>query len=102
MAKKPSLSPFLTNGRYAEQITGLLAGDRRLRRIFYEAVDTADEVVACIVGGLPDDEPAADLLCELDWQLRHEYPVDDDVFEVIKNALLDDIYYRCAAAGALE
>jgi hypothetical protein len=92
----------LTTGRYAAQLARLLPTDRKLRRIFYDALDTANAVIERICAGVPDPEPASDLLAEIDHQLRWEYPVDDEVFELVWNALLDHVYYTCAAAGALD
>jgi hypothetical protein len=90
----------MTNAATAAQLTTALAGDRRLRRIFFEALETAEAIISRTIAGITDDEPAADLLCELDWQLRHEHPVPEETFQLVWGALLDHIYYRCAAADA--
>jgi hypothetical protein len=92
----------LTHPHQLARLTEVLVSDRKLRRIFYEALDTADEVVACRIAGIAGDAPTDDLWQELNYQLREEHPVEEDVFQLIWSVLLDDIYYRCAAAGVVD
>lgn len=86
-------------GTVPDMLTRALAADRTLRVIFWEIIDTADGVISSINNGAPlyamgddDEDLCAGLFCEIDEQLHYVYPVDDDLYEVIYDTVLDYIF----------